>query len=168
VDLTHIKGLCVPVMMKLLTEIGLDVSRFASDKHICARHDCDQCPGAKISGGKVLSSGTKRSANPVRQVPKMTAQCLWRSESALEAFYRRLSARMDKPNANTAAVHKLARMVYIVLTQERPSLTRAYSATWNSGASAASPLPSAALQRWASRSTPWRRPHECSHFQSVS
>jgi hypothetical protein len=47
----------------------------------------------------------------------MAAQSLWRSESALGAFYRRLSARMDKPKANTAAAHKLARMVYFMLTR---------------------------------------------------
>lgn len=47
----------------------------------------------------------------------MAAQSLWRSESALGAFYRRLSARMDKPKAITAAAHKLARMVYFMLTR---------------------------------------------------
>ncbi|MCE2646340.1 MAG: transposase, partial [Burkholderiaceae bacterium] len=95
--------------------IGPDVSRFASVKHFCSW--LGLCPGTKISGGKVLSSGTKRSANRARQALKMAAQSLWRSESALGAFYRRLSARMDKPKANTAAAHKLARMVYFMLTR---------------------------------------------------
>jgi transposase len=115
VDLTRINGLGVTVVMKLLTEIGPDVSRFASVKHFCSW--LGLCPGTKISGGKVLSSGTKRSANRARQALKMAAQSLWRSESALGAFYRRLSARMDKPKANTAAAHKLARMVYFMLTR---------------------------------------------------
>lgn len=75
------------------------------------------CPGTKISGGKVLSSGTKRSANRARQALKMAAMTLCRSESALGAFYRRLCARMDKPKANTATAHKLARMVYFMLTR---------------------------------------------------
>lgn len=91
--------------MKLLSEIGPDVSRFASVKHFCSW--LGLCPGTKISGGKVLSSGTKRSANRARQALKLAAQSLCRSESALGAFYRRLSARMDKPKANTAAAHKL-------------------------------------------------------------
>ena len=39
------------------------------------------------------------------------------SDSALGAFYRRLCSRMDKPRANTAAAHKLARMVYFMLTR---------------------------------------------------
>jgi len=37
--------------------------------------------------------------------------------SALGAFYRRMSTRMDKPSANTAVAHKLARMVYFMLTR---------------------------------------------------
>ena len=60
VDLTRINGLGVPVVMKLLTEIGPDVSRFASVKHFCSW--LALCSGTKIDGGKVLPSGTKRSA----------------------------------------------------------------------------------------------------------
>ncbi|HSV78232.1 MAG TPA: IS110 family transposase, partial [Ramlibacter sp.] len=48
---------------------------------------------------------------------KLAAMSLARSDSALGAFYRRLCARMDKPRANTAAAHKLARMVYFMLTR---------------------------------------------------
>ncbi len=42
---------------------------------------------------------------------------LSRNGSALGAFYRRLCARMDKPRANTAVAHKLARMIYFMLTR---------------------------------------------------
>ena len=115
VDLTRINGLGVTTVMKLLSEIGPDVRRFATVKHFCSW--LGLCPGTKISGGKVLSSGTKRSANRARQALKLAAQALHRSESALGAFYRRLCARMDKPKANTATAHKLARMVYFMLTR---------------------------------------------------
>ncbi|MBK6714432.1 MAG: IS110 family transposase [Burkholderiales bacterium] len=115
VDLTRINGLGVTIVMKLLSEIGPDLSRFATVKHFCSW--LGLCPGTKISGGKVLSSGTKRSASRARQALKMAAQSLCRSESALGAFYRRLCGRMDKPKANTATAHKLARMVYFMLTR---------------------------------------------------
>lgn len=115
VDLTRINGLGVTTVMKLLSEIGPDVSRFATVKHFCSWLGLS--PGTKISGGKVLSSGTKRSANRARQALKIAAQALHRSESVLGAFYRRLCARMDKPKANTATAHKLARMVYFMLTR---------------------------------------------------
>jgi len=115
VDLTRINGLNVTSVMTLLSEIGPDLSRFASVKHFCAW--LGLCPASKISGGKVLSSRTKRMASRARQAFKLAAQSLCRSDSALGAFYRRLCARMDKPRANTAAAHKLARMVYFMLTR---------------------------------------------------
>ena len=115
VDLTRINGLAATSVMKILTEIGPDLSRFESVKHFCSW--LGLCPATKISGGKVLSSGTKRSANRARQALKMAAMSLSHSDSALGAFYRRMSGRMDKPRANTATAHKLARMVYLMLTK---------------------------------------------------
>ena len=115
VDLTRINGLGLAAVMKILSEIGPDVSRFETVKHFCSWLGLS--PGTKVSGGKVLSAKTKRSTNRVRQVLKLAAMSLSRSDSALGAFYRRLCARMDKPRANTAVAHKLARMVYYMLTR---------------------------------------------------
>lgn len=115
VDLTRINGLGLDSVMKILSEIGTDLSRFANVKHFCSW--LGLCPATKISGGKVLSARTKRSANRVRQALKMAAMSLSHSDSALGAFYRRLCSRMDKPRANTATAHKLARMVYFMLTR---------------------------------------------------
>lgn len=115
VDLTRINGLGPDSVLKILSEIGTDLSRFANVKHFCSW--LGLCPSTKISGGKVLSARTKRSANRARQAFRMAAMCLSRSDSALGAFYRRLCMRMDKPRANTAVAHKLARMVYFMLTR---------------------------------------------------
>jgi transposase len=101
--------------MKILSEIGTDLSRFANVKHFCSW--LGLAPATKISGGRVISAQTKRSANRVRQALKMAAMSLSHSDSALGAFYRRLCSRMDKPRANTATAHKLARMVYFMLTR---------------------------------------------------
>ncbi len=114
-DLTRINGLGPETVMKILSELGSDLSRFANVKHFCSW--LGLCPATKISGGKVLSARTKRSANRVRQALKMAAMSLSHSDSALGAFYRRLCSRMDKPRANTATAHKLARLVYFMLTR---------------------------------------------------
>ena len=114
-DLTRINGLGLDSVMKILSEIGTDLSRFANVKHFCSW--LGLCLATKISGGKVLSARTKRSANRVRQALKMAAMSLSHSDSALGAFYRRLCSRMDKQRANTATAHKLARMVYFMLTR---------------------------------------------------
>ena len=115
VDLTRINGLGLTVVMTILSEIGPDLSRFDSVKQFCSW--LGLCPATKISGGKLLSAKTKRSLNRVRQALKMAAMSVSHSDSALGAFYRRLCARMDKPRANTATAHKLARMVYFMLTR---------------------------------------------------
>ena len=75
------------------------------------------CPGTKITGGKVMSSKTKRCANRAAQALRMAAAALRSSQSALGAYFRRMCARMDKPKAIAAAAHKLARLVYTMLTK---------------------------------------------------
>jgi transposase len=65
VDLTRINGLGLDSVMKILSEIGTDLSRFANVKHFCSW--LGLCPATKISGGKVISARTKRSANRGRQ-----------------------------------------------------------------------------------------------------
>jgi transposase len=122
VDLTRMNGLAVSSVLTVLAEIGPDLGRFANVKHFCSW--LGLCPGSKISGGKVLSSRTRRSTNRVRQVLKVAAMSLSRSSSALGAFYRRLCARMDKPRANTALAHKLARMIYFMITRGEDFIDR--------------------------------------------
>ena len=115
VDLTCVNALAVTSVLTVLSEIGPDLSRFDTVKHFCSW--LCLCPGTKISGGKVLWARTRRCASRVRQALKMAAMSLSRNGSALGAFYRRMCARMDKPSANTATAHKLARMVYFMLTR---------------------------------------------------
>jgi hypothetical protein len=73
--------------------------------------------GTKITGGKVMSGNTKRCANRAAQALRLAAAALRSSQSALGAYYRRLCARMDKGKAVTAAAHKLARLIYAMLTK---------------------------------------------------
>ena len=47
----------------------------------------------------------------------MAAAALRSSQSALGAYFRRMCSRMDKPKAVTAAAHKLARLIYTMLTK---------------------------------------------------
>ncbi len=47
----------------------------------------------------------------------MAANSLKSSKSALGAYFRRLCSRMDKAKAIVAAAHKLARLIYTMLTK---------------------------------------------------
>jgi transposase len=115
VDLTRIDGIDVTTALVVLSEIGTDMSRFASVKHFTSW--LGLCPGTKITGGKLLSGKTKRCANRAAQALRLAAAALRSSKSALGAYFRRLCSRMDKPKAVTAAAHKLARLIYTMLTK---------------------------------------------------
>ena len=114
VDLTRIDGIDVTTALAVVSEVGADLSKFPSDKHFASW--LGLCPGTKITGGKVMSGKTKRCANRAAQALRLAAAALRSSQSALGAYYRRLCVRMDKPKAVTAAAHKLARLIYAMLT----------------------------------------------------
>ncbi len=115
VDLTRIEGIDVTTAFKVLSEVGTDFSKFKSAKHFASW--LGLCPGTKISGGKVLSGKSKRTANRAAQALRMAAMNLRKSESALGAYYRRLTGRLDKGKAITACAHKLARLIYALMTK---------------------------------------------------
>ncbi len=115
VDLTRIDGIDVTTALAVVSEVGPDLSRFASVKHFTSW--LGLCPGTKISGGKILSGKSKRTANRAAQALKLAAAALKSSQSALGAYYRRMCARLDRAKAVTAAAHKLARLVYFMLTK---------------------------------------------------
>ena len=113
VDLTQIDGIDAPTALKVVSEIGLEMSRWPTEKHFASW--LSLAPGSKVSGGKQLSSRTKPSANRAAAALRLAASSLHHSQSALGAFYRRLKARLGAPKAITATAHKLARLIYRML-----------------------------------------------------
>ena len=72
-------------------------------------------PSNKISGGKVLSSRTRRSGSRSAALLRLAAVTIGRTDTALGAFYRRLSARIGKIKAITATARKIAVLFYNAL-----------------------------------------------------
>lgn len=110
IDFTQIDGLDVLSVQTILSEVGLDPQRFPSVKHFTSW--LGLCPGSRISGGKVLSSKTRKVVNRAAKAFRIAAQSLARSQTALGAFYRRIRSRLGAPKAVTATAHKLARLFY--------------------------------------------------------
>ena len=96
-DLTQINGLGPYLALKLIAECGDDLSAWPSAKHftswLCL------APSNKISGGKVLSARTRRSGSRAAALLRLAAATVGRTDTALGAFYRRLSARIGKAKA---------------------------------------------------------------------
>jgi hypothetical protein len=113
VDLTTIDGIEAGSALALIAEIGTDISRWKTANHFVSW--LGLCPGTKISGGKVLSTKTKPTASRAAGILRMAAATLHHSQSALGAYYRRMAARIGKPQAVTATAHKLARIIYSML-----------------------------------------------------
>jgi transposase len=113
VDLTEIHGLGPSLALKLIGECGTDLRAWPSAKHftswLCL------APGNKISGGKVLSSRTRRSSSRAAALLRLAATTVGRSDTALGAFYRRLSSRAGKSKAVTATARKIAVLFYNTL-----------------------------------------------------
>jgi transposase len=109
-DLTAIEGIGVATALVVLTEVGPNLSGFKTEKHFCSW--LGLCPDNRISGGKVLSSHTRRVVNRASDALRMAAVTLERSKSALGAFYRRMKGRLGPAEAITATAHKLARIIY--------------------------------------------------------
>lgn len=113
VDLTKIDGVDGYTALKVISEIGLDMTRWPTVKHFASW--LGLCPCNKITGGKVKSTRTKPSANRAAAALRLAANSLHRSNSALGAFLRRKKAQIGKPEAITATAHKLARLIYSML-----------------------------------------------------
>lgn len=113
IDLTRIDGIDGHTALKLVGEIGTDMSRWQTVKNFTSW--LGLCPGNKQSGGRNISGRTKPCANRAAAVLRLAANGLHRSQSALGGYLRRMKARLGAPKAITATAHKLARLVYYAL-----------------------------------------------------
>lgn len=115
-DLTTMPGIDASTALKLISEIGTDISRWPTAKHFCAW--LGLCPGTRISGGKYLNSHTSHSTNRAAVALRMAASSLYRSNTTLGAHLRRMKARMGPVQATTATAHKMARSIYYMMQRQ--------------------------------------------------
>jgi transposase len=114
IDLTKIPGIRVGIGQTLFGEIGPDFTKFRSASAFASWMGL--CPDNDISGGKVLWVGTRKVNCRAATALRMAAQSLHHSKSALGDFYRRMRAKLGAPKAITAAAHKLARIIFHLVT----------------------------------------------------
>lgn len=112
-DLSQLNGIGPYNALRLVSEIGTDMSRWRTENHFASW--LTLAPNNKVSGGRLLSSRTQPSANRAAAILRMAVMSLARTQTALGAFYRRLAVRIGKPKAITATARKLAILVYRTL-----------------------------------------------------
>jgi len=120
VDLTRVDGLDVLTVQTILSETGVDMTPWQTDKHFASW--LGLCPYNDKTGGKVIKRGSKKTKNRANTALRIAAQGVSNSNSALGAFYRRMRARHGPPKAITATAHKIARIIYSMLKYQREYL----------------------------------------------
>jgi transposase len=118
VDLMSIDGVNLGLILTLISEVGVDLSKFPTHKHFVSW--LSLCPNKKVSGGKVLSSRSRKNKNRLSKAFKQAAVSFSRNKrSPLGSFYRRIAAKKGKQCAIMATARKLAIIVYHMMNRKQ-------------------------------------------------
>jgi transposase len=118
VDLTDVPGISTLTAHTILMEVGTDVSRFRNASAFASW--LGLCPEKQVSGGRVLYTRTRKVKNRAAIALRLGAHCLYHAQNYLGDFYRRMKWRLGAPAAVTATAHKLARIIYHILSTRQP------------------------------------------------
>jgi transposase len=115
VDGESVPGLNAYTLLRLLGEVGHDLSRFGSVKQFVSW--CQLAPRPHQSG-KRRGSAAQKATSPAGAIFRQAAQSLLSSkDSAIGSFMRRLRSRIDSRTAVKAGARKLAQAFYWLLTK---------------------------------------------------
>lgn len=115
-NLLEVPTISVNTVLTFLGEVGADLTRFASEHYFASWLRLS--PANKITGGRIISSRTPRHKPRLAQALRISAMSLERSKTALGDQFRRFKAKMGAPKAITAMAHKLARILYAMITKK--------------------------------------------------
>lgn len=116
VDLLQIDGVGYGTLLTLMSETGFDLSMFPSGKHFVSW--LGYAPNRKITGGKLLSSRTRKKTNPLAKAIRAAANSAGNSRGRLGDFFRRMAYRKGRVVAITATARKIAMIIYQMLTKK--------------------------------------------------
>jgi transposase len=114
--LDTIPGVGRTVAETLVAEIGVDLTRFPSAKHLASW--AGLCPGNHESAGKRRGGAIRKGSPWLRACLVQAAHAAARTKGTyLAAQYRRLAARRGRAKAAVAVAHSILIIVYHVLTE---------------------------------------------------
>lgn len=110
VDVTKIFGISELVALEIISETGIDMSKWMTEKHFTAW--LNLAPNNRISGGRLLKPKKSKKKNKAGQAFLMAAYALQRSDHWLGHYYRRMKAKNGPLVATKATARKLAVIFY--------------------------------------------------------
>jgi transposase len=117
VDLTQIEGVAESTILTLISEVGLDLSKFPTAKHFASW--LGLAPNKKVSGGKVLSSKTPKNKGRLSVAFRQAANAAGlQKDTSMSYFFRKMAYRKGRKAAITATARKLSIIVYNMLTKK--------------------------------------------------
>jgi len=115
--LDAIPGVGQRTAQTLVAEIGVDLTRFPSSRHLAAW--AGMCPGNNASGGKQRPARTRRG-NP--WLKRALTEAAWAAGRTRNSFlgeqYRRFSARKGRKRAVVVVGHSILVIAYYLLTRD--------------------------------------------------
>jgi transposase len=127
VDLTDVPGVSSVTAHTILCEVGPDLSRFRNASAFASW--LGLCPERQVSGGKVLYTKSRRVKSRLSTALRIGANSLHHAKNYLGEFFRRIARRLGKAQAVTATAHKLARIIFHVLTTKEPYREEAFKSS---------------------------------------
>jgi transposase len=115
VNIIAVPGISMATGLAFVSEVGADLSAFKNGHHFASWLRLS--PANKISGGHILSSQTPKHKPRLSIALRMAAQSLFRCKCALGDQFRRMRAKLGAPKAITAMAHRLARILYVMITK---------------------------------------------------
>lgn len=116
-DFTKIPGLDVTLLQTIFSEVGLDMSKWKSEKHFSSWLGLS--PANKITGEKIFSTRTRKVVSRAATAFRLAAFAALKSKSAIGAYGRRLKSRLGAPKSITAVARKLACLFYRMMKYGR-------------------------------------------------
>jgi transposase len=114
-----ITGISSLAAQGILTELGVDMGRFASAKHLASW--AGVCPGNHESAGKRLSGKTRKGNPWLRRLLIQSAHAAAHSKNTyLAAQYHRIASRRGPKRAAMAVAHSILVIIYHVLRDRVP------------------------------------------------
>ena len=114
-----IPGIAETAATAMIAELGTDMTRFASAKHLASW--AGVCPGNKQSGAKRLSGRTTKGNPYLRAVLGEVAWAISHTkDNYLSAQFHRIARRRGKQKAVIAVAHSVLVILYHVLREGKP------------------------------------------------